>query len=331
MGSINKSAALERAVTVALAAAVCAVAPIAHAQTTQAAAAADHSDSLDEIVVTASGGDKTKLQSSISVSSVSLASIEEFTPRSEAEVLRTIPGLNLQDTAGPGGNSNIGVRGIPVSTGGSEYVALQEDGLPVTLFGDMQFGNNDYWLRFDSNVDRVEAVRGGSTATYTSQAPGAVINYISKTGETEGGAARISRGLGFDETRLDFDYGGHISDTLRYHVGGFFKDGQGPTDIGYQAERGYQFKANVTKEFNDGKGYFRLNVKHLDDQEPTFTSMPSLATLSGNTITGFSELPGVNPRHYSSAGIYNQNFQILNGQGALQTVPNSGIHPVATE
>ncbi|MFM6853581.1 MAG: TonB-dependent receptor plug domain-containing protein, partial [Sphingopyxis sp.] len=115
-------------------------------------------DANDDIVVTATTGDKTTLRSSISVSQIDQEAISNFTPRSEAEVLRMIPGINPQDTAGPGGNSNIGVRGIPVSTGGSEYVALQEDGLPVTLFGDIQFGNNDYWLRFDGNVDRVEAV-----------------------------------------------------------------------------------------------------------------------------------------------------------------------------
>jgi outer membrane receptor protein involved in Fe transport len=149
-------------------------------------------------------------------------------PRSQAEVLRAIPGLNVQDTAGPGGNSNIGVRGIPVSTGGSEYVGLQEDGLPVVLFGDMIFGNNDYWVRFDNNVDRVEAVRGGSASTFSSQAPGAVINYVSKTGTKDGGEVGLSSALNYREYRVDFDYGAHLSDTVRFHVGGYVVDGNGP-------------------------------------------------------------------------------------------------------
>ena len=130
-----------------------------------AAPAADEAG--DDIVVTATTGDKTALRSSISVSQIDQEAIADFTPRSEAELLRMIPGINPQDTAGPGGNANIGVRGIPVSTGGSEYVALQEDGLPVTLFGDIQFGNNDYWSRFDTTIERVEAVRGGSASTRT--------------------------------------------------------------------------------------------------------------------------------------------------------------------
>ncbi len=297
---------------------------------TAVATAQSDTAGLDTIVVTASGGDKTKLKSSISVSSVSNDAITNFTPRSEAEVLRSIPGLNLQDTAGAGGNANIGVRGIPVSTGGSEYVALQEDGLPVTLFGDIQFGNNDYWIRFDNNVERVEAVRGGSASTFSSQAPGAVVNYISRTGDKEGGSIALNKGVNFRETRLDFDYGTHVTDTLRFHIGGFFKDGNGPNHIGYTASRGYQIKGNITKDFADNKGYIRLNFKRLDDREPTNTSQPSLATISGGNITGFSTFGNVDARKYSSAGIYNQSFLILNEQGNLQRVLNEGIHPKTT-
>jgi hypothetical protein len=171
--------------------------------------AADAPD-VKDIVVTAASAGKTAQNSSISVTQVSQDSIVNFTPRSQAEVLRAIPGLNVQDTAGPGGNSNIGVRGIPVSTGGSEYVGLQEDGLPVTLFGDIAFGNNDYWIRFDNNVDKVEAVRGGSASTFSSQAPGAVINYVSKTGTQDGGSVGLSQAINYRETRVDFDYGGHL-------------------------------------------------------------------------------------------------------------------------
>lgn len=315
---------------------ICVALAIASPALSQATAPANDETTggLDEIVVTASGGDKTKLKSSISVSSVSNEEILNFTPRSEAEVLRSIPGLNLQDTAGPGGNANIGVRGIPVSTGGSEYVALQEDGLPVTLFGDIQFGNNDYWIRFDNNVERVEAVRGGSSSTFASQAPGAVINYISKTGTKEGGEIRINEGVNFRETRLDFDYGGPISETLRFHIGGFLKDGNGPNHIGFKASSGYQIKGNITKEFADNKGFIRLNFKRLDDREPTNTSQPSLVTLatSGGVtrITKFSTFDGVDARRYSSAGIYNQTFQILNANGTLERVKNEGIHPKVT-
>jgi len=283
-----------------------------------------------DIVVTASASNKTAQNASITVSQLSNAAITNFSPRSQAEVLRAIPGLNVQDTAGPGGNANIGVRGIPVSTGGSEYVGLQEDGLPVVLFGDMNFGNNDYWIRFDNSVDRVEAVKGGSASTFSSQAPGAVINYVSKTGTKEGGEIGVSQGLSYRETRIDFDYGAHLSDSVRFHIGGYVVDGDGPTHLAYTAEKGYQIKANITKDFSDGNGYIRLNFKRMDDQEPTFTSMPSIANISGSAITGYSVLGNIDARKYGSTGIYNHSFQILNAAGNLQTVEMQGIHPVVT-
>ena len=295
-----------------------------------APAAATTDSDITEVIVTASGRDKTRMQSSMSISSISLQQIQDFTPRSEAEVFRLIPGIQAQDTAGPGGNANIGVRGLPVVTGGSEFVQLQEDGLPTVLFGDMNFGNNDYWTRYDSSVQRVEAVRGGGTSTFASQAPGAVINYVSDTGTKDGGLIGLSTGVGFDETKVDFAYGAHITDSLRFHIGGFVKNGSGPTHIGYNAEQGYQIKGNVTKEFEDGKGYIRLNFKRLDDKEPTFTTMPSIAKLSGNTITGFETLPNFDARKDSNQSIYNQSFQVLNYAGQLETVPLEGIHVKST-
>ena len=301
-------------------------APALAQEAAAAAAAPTTSDDTTTVIVTAGGRDKTKMKSSVSVSTISLGQIQDFTPRSEAEVFRLIPGIQAQDTAGPGGNSNISVRGIPVVTGGSEFVQLQEDGLPTVLFGDMNFGNNDYWTRYDSSVSRIEAVRGGGASTFASQAPGAVINYVSDTGEKTGGAVALSKALNYNETKVDFAYGSHITDTLRFHVGGFVKDGDGPTSIGYNAVRGYQVKGNVTQDLNDGQGYIRFNFKLLDDKEPTFTSAPALAKLDGNKITGFSVFPGYDARKDSNQSIFNQSFQVLDNNGHVETVPMEGIH-----
>ena len=295
----------------------------------QDAAPADDAAS-DDIVVTATTGDKTALRSSISVSQIDQEAIAAFTPRSEAELLRMIPGINPQDTAGPGGNANIGVRGIPVSTGGSEYVALQEDGLPVTLFGDIQFGNNDYWSRFDSTIERVEAVRGGSASTFASQAPGAVINYISRTGEEDGGEIGITKGLDFRETRFDFRIGGHLNDTLRFHVGGYAREGGGPTNEDFNVLSGYQIRANLTQEIAEGRGYVRLLFRRLDERAPTFTTMPSLVTISGNNIGNFQPLPTFDAREGSNYSIYNREFQYVTNSGQLATAAVEGIHPTIT-
>ncbi|MFN3775565.1 TonB-dependent receptor domain-containing protein [Sphingomonas parapaucimobilis] len=298
---------------------------------TQEGAIPDAGASSEDIVVTATSGERSRFRSSISVSQVSQEAIQNFTPRSTAEILRNIPGLQPSDTAGPGGNANIGVRGIPVSTGGSEYVSLQEDGLPDVLFGDINFGNNDYWLRFDQNIKTVEAVRGGSASTFASQAPGAVINFISKTGDVEGGQIAYSNGLGFREHRVDFDYGGPIDETTRFHVGGYARNGGGYTNENFNILRGYQIKANITKDLPDNRGFIRLYFKRLDEQAPTNTTTPTLATLDGDRVTGFTPLPNFDGRSGSAYTIYNRNFQYLDYDGGgVNSAEVQGIHPRVT-
>ncbi len=299
--------------------------PVFAQNATEPAPAGDVAGALEEIVVTASGKDKTQLNSSVSVTSVNANLIKDFKPSSEAEVFRLIPGIQVAGTAGPGGNSNIAVRGLPVATGGSPFVQIQEDGLPTVLFGDIQFGNNDYWTHFDSSVERVEAVRGGSASTFASQAPGAVINYISHTGKDPGGFIGLSRGLGYDETRVDFRYGDRISDTSYFHVGGYFKDGRGPLHADYKVSNSVQVKGNITKELDDGKGFIRFLFKYADTTEPNYTGAPALANISGKSVSGIKQYPGFDGRSESNYSIYNQDFLIVNRDGVLERVKMDGI------
>ena len=326
-----KKSVLRNCVSVAALAAMGLFAVPAYAQAAAAPAADDEAATgLDEIVVTASGKDKTKLNSSVSSTSVDAALIEGLHPSSEAEVFRMIPGIQVPGTSGPGGNSNIAVRGLPVATGGSPFVQLQEDGLPTVLFGDIQFGNNDYWTHFDASTERVESVRGGGATTYASQAPGAVINYISNTGAKEGGFVRLTGGLNFNETKVDFRYGGPINDGLRFHIGGYFKTGRGPLHAGFNVSDSIQIKANLTKDLGEGKGFFRLYVKVADTKEPNYTGAPALATLSGGNISNVQPFPGFDGRDQSNYSIYNQNFLIYNRTGQLERVGMDGIRTKAT-
>jgi outer membrane receptor protein involved in Fe transport len=267
---------------------------------------------LNRVVVTATSSQKSKMRSSVSVTDVDQEAIKDFGARTEAEVLLLIPGIRTEATAGPGGNANITVRGLPIASGGSKYVQLQEDGLPTVQFGDMNFSNNDYWIRFDNNVDSIQTLRGGSASTFASHAPGAVINYISKTGKEKGGNIGLSRGLNYNETRVDADYGDRLAPDLRYHIGGYYREGEGARNYTKDALLGYQLKGNVTKEFNGGKGYFRVNFKALDEHAPTTPQTFIKASQSGNTIGGFSRAPGFDGTRDSQYSIYNSSFTSIN-------------------
>jgi outer membrane receptor protein involved in Fe transport len=315
---------------IAIASALSVSAPAFAQQAAPAAPAAEPKDNLEIVVVTASGGNRTQINSSVSVTTVGAEAIADFKPSSESELLRMIPGIQVSGTAGPGGNSNIAVRGLPVATGGSPFVQLQEDGLPTVLFGDIQFGNNDYWTRFDASVANVEGVRGGSASTYASQAPGAVINYISNTGARQGGYVQWNTGLGFSENKIDFRYGAPINDTTRFHIGGYYKKGSGPLDAGYDVSNSYQIKANLTHDFADNKGYIRLLFKVADTQEPNYTGSPALATISGLKVSNIEPFPGFDGRNSSNYSSFNQNMLILNRENVLERVPIDGITTQAT-
>ena len=238
---------------------------------------------FDNVVVTVAGARKsTVMESSLSVTSLYATELETVSPRSTAEAFRVIPGVRAEASGGEG-NANIAVRGLPVASGGAKFLQLQEDGLPVVMFGDIAFGNADIFLRIDSTVESIEAIRGGASSTAASNAPGGVINIISKNGGDDSGSVSTSFGLDYDEFRSDFEFGGVINSTTTFHVGGFVRQGEGPRETGYQAMKGGQIKANLTKEFD--QGYVRLYFKSLDDKYPGYLPMPMRA--NGDSVDGF--------------------------------------------
>jgi len=237
---------------------------------------------FERIVVTGVAKGTTVMSSSVSVSSFSAEQLETTTPRTTAEAFRAIPGIRSESSGGEG-NANIAVRGLPVASGGAKFLQLQEDGLPIMQFGDIAFGNADIFLRLDSTMQRVESIRGGSASTLASNAPGGIINIISKTGEDDSGSVSTTFGLDYDSLRTDFEYGGELSDSMYFHIGGFIRQGEGARNAGYTANNGGQIKANLTKEFD--KGYVRLYLKHLDDKSIGYLPMPMKS--DGSSLPGF--------------------------------------------
>lgn len=215
------------------------------------------------------------LDTAISASVIDEADLSKLSVMSIAGIMQNIPGIRAE-TSDIDGYSAITVRGLPLSSDGSKYLQLQEDGLPVLEFGDINRALADSFIRADLSLAQVQAIRGGSASTFASNSPGGVVNFISKTGETEGGAIQISSGLGHDLKRLDFDYGSSLGEGWRFHVGGFYRQGEGPRTIGYDAFEGGQLKVNVTRQF--ANGYIRIYGKYLDDRQPNYARYPVLVT-----------------------------------------------------
>ena len=275
---------------------------------------------LERIVVTATPttGVST-MRSSVSVSTTTVEQIQASQAQSAAEALRSIPGIRSESSGGEG-NANITVRGVPISAGGARYVQLQENGLPVMLFGDIAFATSDMFVRVDNSLDQLQVVRGGSASTAATNSPGGVINFLTKTGVDRGGSVGVSFGLGFDQQRIDLDYGSGLQkDGSSYHVGGHFRQGKGahPSDV--KGENGGQIQASYSQAFNGGS--FRIYGKFLDDSTPTLLPVP-VKVVGGKII----EIPGVDPRKYTPYGSNWPSDPVLNKDNSItQTNVNDGL------
>ncbi len=266
--------------------------PAAHAQTsTQPAADAAKDDGLklDQIVVTGTSSARTKMRSSVAISTVEGDGVIAATAASATEILRSVPGIRSESSGGES-NANVGVRGIPISAGGARYIQFQEDGLPVLQFGDIAFATPDTWLRADVSLDRLEVVRGGSASTLATGAPGGIINFISKTGREQGGSIALTKGLGYEQTRVDVGYGGRLAPQTRFWVGGFQRIGDGGRPGADGTESGGQIRGNITQELGTNS-FVRLSFKYLDDHTPTFLPTP-VRFVNGQ----IQEIPGLDPR-----------------------------------
>ena len=291
----------------------------AQAQTTAAAAAteakSDDGLKLDAVVVTGTSTGSTKMRSSVSLSTVAGDGIVASTAASSTEVLRSVPGLRAESSGGQS-NANIGVRGIPISAGGARYIQFQEDGLPVLQFGDIAFATPDTWIRVDTGLDRLEVLRGGSASTLATGAPGGIINFITKTGLEPGGSIMLTKGLGYDQNRIDADYGGKLAPQTRFWVGGFYRTGDGGRPGADGTEQGGQMRANLTQDFSGG--FVRVSFKHLDDRSPTFLPTP-VRFVNGE----IQEIAGIDPR---KAAFYNAGFPADNTLTASNGRVTSSIH-----
>ena len=300
---------------------------VAQAAPLTTAAAGSNSLNLDQVIVTGTPVGVSKMRSSVSISTLDPDQLQMSAPTSSADALRSIPGIHAEASAGEG-NTNVTVRGIPISAGGSRYVGFQEDGLPVLENGDYAFVTPDMFVKLDNSLDHIEAVRGGAASVLGSNSPGGIINFISKTGVEEGGSIGLTKGLGFDENRLDFDYGVHLSPQTRMFIGGFYREGDGTRSGSVPIETGGQIKANITHDFSDGS-FIRLSIKHLDDQTPL--NMPVPFTLSNANPTKanpatISAAPGFDPRTASYYSPYWSSIVGLTNSGATSYANiNSGL------
>jgi len=145
--------------------------------------------SLSEISVSATGVPIPTVQTGSSVSVLTADLLEAQQRRTAPDALQQVPGLNVVQSGGPGGQTSVFIRGS-----NSNHVKVLIDGIDAT---DPSNGNGsfDFGQLLTEDLSRIEVLRGPQSGLYGSDAIGGVISFTTKRGEGPARAtARIEGG-----------------------------------------------------------------------------------------------------------------------------------------
>lgn len=235
---------------------------------------------LEEVVVTgrAGGQGMRKLDASYAITTLSDFEIEKFSPKSTADLFKSVPGVWAESSGGESG-ANVFVRGFPL-TGDAEFTTVQLDGMPIFPPATLSFLENSTLFRIDETVQRFEALRGGSNTVLSNGQPGVTLNFIQKQGgpQPEGRVKLSASDYGM--RRVDAIHSGPIDDETFYSVGGFWRTSEGIRDAEFKSERGGQLSANVTRLFDNGE--INLYGRVLDDSNAWLLPIPMVSGNGGD-------------------------------------------------
>jgi iron complex outermembrane recepter protein len=218
------------------------------------------------IVTGSTSRSRTILTSSADVTVALGADLDRKASKSVAETLELIPGIFVEATAGTISN-NYSVRGLQ---GGSQrFVSLEEDGMPIVYGG----GGADKYFSQNLTIDRMEAVRGGSSGVLGVNGAGATINFISKRPNMDKAEGAFAiRASSYNETRADFYYSAPIADGWAYSVGGLVGSSPGLRDLPFNYPQ-WHLKAALERRIGED-GYFRVTAKMGDQSDAYYADMP---------------------------------------------------------
>jgi vitamin B12 transporter len=142
-------------------------------------------DAPDTIVVTATRIPTPQLQVASSISVISADDIAARQIQTLPDLLKQVPGLNVVQSGGPGGQTSVFMRGT-----NSNHTKVLVDGIDVSD-PSSPAGTFDFGQFLTQDIQKVEILRGPQSGLYGSDAIGGVINIITKSGS---GPAQFNAG-----------------------------------------------------------------------------------------------------------------------------------------
>jgi outer membrane receptor protein involved in Fe transport len=224
---------------------------------------------METVVVTGTSQPRRRFDAAYAHSIITAPQIDVFAPLNAVELFGKLAGFASEPSGGEGGN-NVNVRGLPVSN--FLFVPILQDGLPVFQETQEAFLNADELTRIDLMTDRVESVRGGTSPIYTSNAPGATVNFITRKG-TPAPHGMVRGTIGdYGLLRFDGAWTGPIGRGWLLSMGGYYRRDDGLRKPGFTADRGGQFRVNLTRTLRDGE--LNLYAGRLDDRTIFYLPVP---------------------------------------------------------
>jgi vitamin B12 transporter len=112
-----------------------------------------------------------------SITVITSADLQQDQRRTVPDALQAVPGLNIVQSGGPGGQTSVFMRGA-----NSNHVKVLIDGIDVS---DPSNPNNsfDFGQLLTGDIERIEVLRGPQSGLYGSDAIGGVISIITKKGD----------------------------------------------------------------------------------------------------------------------------------------------------
>ncbi|TDP64149.1 TonB-dependent siderophore receptor [Roseateles toxinivorans] len=245
---------------------------------------------LDRVVVTGSTGlARTVRESSVAVTVADREALDRKAPYSAAEAMELVPGMYIEASAGEMSN-NYSVRGM--SGGNQRWVQVQEDGLPIFYYPSW---SADGLVKSELGIDRMEAVRGGTSAILTANGAGATINFLTfrNQGKPEG-ALRLTTS-DYNQKRVDLRYAGGLGDGWFGGVSGYYRVDDGVRYPEFTGNKGGTVRAHIGRKIEGGE--WSVNLKGMHDHTMFYLPIPVIGKDNPRS------LPGMDARYGTMIGL----------------------------
>ncbi|GBG13822.1 vitamin B12 transporter [Novimethylophilus kurashikiensis] len=269
----------------------------------------------DDVVVTANRIPQPREAVLADVSVITGEEIARSGQSSLVEVLRTLPGVEIESNGGLGMASAVHLRGTS-----SQSVVVLVDGLRV---GSATLGTTAFEQISPDQVERIEVVRGPASSLYGADAVGGVIQIFTKHGESKP-VASVSFGYGSYNTRkATASLSGAIGDTrASLNISTLNTDGisslrnQTERAADHDAYRNESISASIDHKIVDGHEiglqiYDSFNHAQFDDD--SLFSSHQYMTQRGISLTSRNQI----------TTIWHSTLRVGEGEDALKSFGSS--------